>query len=163
MVICDLCDKEVEEVSPFLWRASSVALACEACINETVNEVMEENNKIMKTGIELIEEERQEQINKHGFSIEHDREYYKDGQLFQAASFCAELKSLDGEQPATMLFSWLADWETDFEEKIRNKSRIGQLIVAGALMMAENERLGAPVYLREIESWAAEIDRLQKE
>lgn len=43
---------------------------------------MENNN--MKTGIELIAEERQRQIEKEGFTPEHDKQW-KDGELCRAA------------------------------------------------------------------------------
>src|SRR6185295_3506717 len=98
----------------------------------------------MKTGIELIKEERREQWEKHGFTLDHDAKFYKKGELFQAATFCLELKSLNGEPPARMLSSWPKGWGEHFENKIRNKTRIGQLIVAGAFLLAENERLCEP-------------------
>lgn len=119
----------------------------------------------MKTGIELIKDERQEQIQKHGFSLERDK-HYVNGELFQAASYCSELKSVQNERgqwvsPAKMLFKWPKGWGIKHERKIRNKTRVEQLIVSGAFFMAENDRLGSPVYQREIESIAAAIDKIQ--
>ena len=45
----------------------------------------------MKTGIEQIAEERQEQIEKHKFDIAHDR-VYTHGELSKAAMFCLTRK-----------------------------------------------------------------------
>ena len=42
----------------------------------------------METGIELIAQERAEQIEKHGYSIEKDIEYYKNRELESAAMYC---------------------------------------------------------------------------
>lgn len=118
----------------------------------------------MKAGIELITQERKEQIEKHGFSLERDK-HYTNGELFQAASFCLELKSCQDEKgrwvsPSKMLFKWPKGWGIKAERKIRNKSRLEQLVIAGAFFMAENDRLGSPVYQREIDNTAAAIDTL---
>ena len=44
-MICDLCGKEVDKVEPFMWRASSIALACDDCIQEVTEEVESEKEK----------------------------------------------------------------------------------------------------------------------
>jgi hypothetical protein len=89
----------------------------------------------MKTGIELIAEERREQIEKHGFSLELDAEYYKNNELIEAAHF-----ALQPNHPGTR---WPDVWDITFAEKIKNKNRVGQLKVAGALIAAEIDRLQA--------------------
>jgi len=100
----------------------------------------------MKTAIELIEDERAEQIEKHGFSLEKDAQYYKKGELSQAALFCKEqaLIKLFGKKEESA--KWPNDWNSYFENKVRNKSVIGQLTVCGALYLAEFERTGDILY-----------------
>lgn len=88
----------------------------------------------MKTGIELIAQERQEQIEKHGWDLSNDADYGK-GELIDAARFSLT----PGKQ-----FLW--PWHdfgigTHFKEKIEKKQRLQQLIVAGAFIAAEIDRL----------------------
>lgn len=106
----------------------------------------------MKNGIELIAQERQEQIEKHGYSKERDKRY-TGGQLLQAAQFCLVPKRSNSD--------WPQDWSTSPKYKIFDKSRIGQLACAGAFYMAENDRIGEEKYNDKINEIAAEIDRLQ--
>lgn len=84
----------------------------------------------MKTGIELIAEERQEQIEKHGWDLRNDSDY-KDEELLKAALFCIDQKR----------FEWPFGWIVNFRSKIIRKSRVDQLKVAGALIAAEIDRL----------------------
>lgn len=109
----------------------------------------------MKTGIELIAAERQEQISKHGFSLERDKEFYQSGQLIDAALFCMDVAA-NGENAKS---SPPTGWVPFFEEKIRSKSKIGALKVAGAFYMAETERKGDHAeYATEIAVIASLID-----
>ena len=85
-----------------------------------------------KTGIELIAEERQEQIEKHGWDLSHDASY-SDEQLLKAALFCIDQKR----------FEWPWGWIGYFRNKVLDKNRIEQLAVAGALIAAEIDRLQA--------------------
>jgi hypothetical protein len=105
----------------------------------------------MKTGIELIAKERQEQIEKNGFTPNSDTEY-KNGELVKAAQFCLN--------PKTSNSDWPDGWNTYFKYKILEDSRIEQLEKAGAFYMAENQRLGNLKYQPEIDKIANEIDRL---
>lgn len=114
-----------------------------------------------KTGIELITEERREQIEKHGWSLEHDQ-YYKNGQLVEAAHFCLEQAQIKQGSKDTEQHEWPSGWDQYFEDKIRSKSIIGQLTVAGAFYMAENDRLITTEYQDLIEAIANEIDRIQQ-
>lgn len=84
----------------------------------------------MKTGIELIEKERQEQIEKHGFDVSHDI-YYSKGELLQAALFCIN--------PNT--FDWPDGWDEHFRDKILSKDEIGKLKCAGAFVAAQIDRI----------------------
>lgn len=87
----------------------------------------------MKTGIELIAIERQEQIEKHGWSYEHDKSHENE-ELIRAAIYALDpcmnnFRQLDIE--------W-AHFVTNIDNK---KNRIDQLKVAGALIAAEIDRI----------------------
>lgn len=84
----------------------------------------------MKTGIELIVEERQEQIEKHGFDVTQDQ-YYSKQELLKAALF-----SIDPS-----IFEWPYNWEEKFRDKILHKSKVERLKVAGAFIAAEIDRM----------------------
>ncbi|HTJ52651.1 MAG TPA: hypothetical protein VL443_24515 [Cyclobacteriaceae bacterium] len=89
----------------------------------------------MKTGIELIAEERSEQISKHGYSIEDDIRKYPDSDLIRAACAIAFIAK-DGmpcQLPAP-------DWAWSIRERIE-KDRIHCLKVAGAFIAAEIDRI----------------------
>jgi len=84
----------------------------------------------MKTGIELIAQERQEQIEKHGWDLKSDQDYSKN-ELIKAALFCLNSNN----------FEWPFYWDEKFRNKILDKDKIGQLKVAGAFIAAEIDRL----------------------
>ena len=89
----------------------------------------------MKTGIELIAQERQEQIEKHGYTIEHDQEYD-----------CEELKTaaialLTQPKDKVYLGSFPALWNDGICEKMAAKDYKGRLILAGAFVAAEIDRI----------------------
>lgn len=97
----------------------------------------------MKTGIELIAEERQEQITKHHRSIEDDVDYNYNAQLSEAASIlCLHPKhDLYDSEVAEKAVPF--DWnEIDFN-KMRSKPYKERLVIAGALIAAEIDRLQA--------------------
>lgn len=85
-----------------------------------------------KTGIELIAEERQRQISKEGFTLEHDKQW-KHGELAEAAACYAswEDRPFDVEEIWPFDISW---WKP-------SKDRIRELQKAGALIAAEIDRL----------------------
>jgi len=92
----------------------------------------------MKTGIEILAEERQKQIDKYGFtaqqSINHP-EWYDNYQLqFAAFTLLAhefeeqvEIQTPDG-------------WDEDWFRKMNSKARLERLTIAGALIAAEIDR-----------------------
>lgn len=84
----------------------------------------------MKAGIELITEERQEQIEKHGWDLNNDADY-SHNELIKAALFCIDQN----------MFEWPFFWDDRFRTNIYFKSRVDQLKVAGALIAAEIDRL----------------------
>lgn len=118
--------------------------------------------KNMKTGIELIAQERKEQIEKHGFTIEKYYRYYVNGELLQAACFCLELADpkLYFVQELAALKTWPKKWDVKFKNKIVRKSKVEKLIVAGAFFMAENDRVGNNLLQPYIDKIATEIDHL---
>jgi len=86
----------------------------------------------MKTGIELITEEREEQLNKHNRSKEHDSEH-EEGQLKLAAIFALEpFEDMKGIN----LYGW-----DEFTEKVSVKNEVDRLKIAGALIAAEIDRI----------------------
>lgn len=94
-----------------------------------------------KTGIELIAQERQEQIEKHGWDAEHDA-YNDNKELIQACLFC--LDHYTGPGSGLMTYKdWPMGWLSMFKDKILKKDDIGKLKVAGAFIAAEIDRLQA--------------------
>lgn len=84
------------------------------------------------TGIELIAKERQEQIEKHGFTLGHDIQVHSDD---EALIDCARYLISDNEM------FYPEDWGMKTLEKLRTKTEIEKLVVAGALIAAEIDRL----------------------
>lgn len=83
------------------------------------------------TGIELIARERLEQKTKHGKTLQKDCDENKDLQLSQAAGALIE-----GD------ISWMPDsWNEAVCERMIGKSYQERLIIAGALIAAELDRL----------------------
>ena len=89
----------------------------------------------MKTGIELIAEEREEQIKKHKWTLQHDRQEHYDGELIRAA--CAIAYVSPNNMPAKIA---APDWAWEIRERIEG-DRIHCLKVAGALIAAEIDRI----------------------
>lgn len=91
------------------------------------------------TGIELITKEREEQLNKHGFSVEGDSEV---NCVFQLGNAASTLCLNDGFLPADLNEVLCPeDWNTKYWIKMINKSYKNRLIIAGALIAAEIDRL----------------------
>lgn len=89
----------------------------------------------MKTGIELIAEERAEQLGKHNRSIEQDVEQNNNYELRRGA-----VALLEDDRTKFSGF-----WNSRICEKMINKSYKERLIIAGALIAAEIDRLNAEV------------------
>lgn len=90
-----------------------------------------------KTGIELIAKERHEQIEKHGKTIDFDIEFNGDYQLSEAAAkLCQkELDVCDYTEPK--------EWSEEVWEKMVDKSYRDRLVISGALIAAEIDRIQA--------------------
>lgn len=88
-------------------------------------------------GVELIAIERQEQMEKHGFDVKHDKEFYEADELVHAALF-----AITGDwnfYPKT----WGEWWAGKMVAKTNSTphSKIERLKIAGALLAAEIDRL----------------------
>lgn len=89
----------------------------------------------MRTGIELIQIERSEQIHEHKRTILFDVLQNKYCQLVSGAIAIIrnESKGFDDEMPM--------NWDVDLCKKMANKSYKERLIIAGALIAAEIDRI----------------------
>jgi hypothetical protein len=100
---------------------------------KNIQEIVEkkkENSPVFATeGIELINNERREQIEKHKFTFEYD-DKFKDGQLIQFADFI--LFGNENRFPK--------GFTDDQVRQISMKSRVEQLIIAGSLITADIDR-----------------------
>ena len=91
-----------------------------------------------KTGIELIAEERQEQIEKHDRTIENDVIINQHQELSVVASTLAYPYHY-----AEDFDDYPENWDKDALAKMIQKPRIERLVIAGALIAAEIDRLQA--------------------
>lgn len=106
----------------------------------------------MKTGIQLIRDERNRQIKVEGWTFAHD-DKHANGELSDAAAcyaagtwkilkdggYCQweeQCRSLDNGWPCNTLWPWHRDWW-----KPTPDNRIRELVKAGALIAAEIDRL----------------------
>ena len=89
----------------------------------------------MKTGIELIAQERQEQIEKHGFTVGLDLLHNKYNQLSEGASRLCEPDENKHE------FYPPHEWDEELWFKMIKKPYKERLIIAGALIAAEIDRV----------------------
>lgn len=95
----------------------------------------------MKTGIELITEERKKQIDKHGFTAEHHvnhPEWYDRLQLEDAAINILHpfITATEDNMPETP-----ENWDKEWFENLCKRNREERLIIAAALIAAELDRL----------------------
>lgn len=83
----------------------------------------------MQTGIELIAKERKEQIEKHGYTLEHDKNMpgNYDINLINAAMYCLD---------PTSEHLYPKNWDKLQMHKFRQKPRKERLAIAGALIAA---------------------------
>jgi len=92
-------------------------------------------------GIELIAAERNRQIEVEGWTAEHDDEHGGGELAMAAASYCVaedmrkEYRDIDSGPPASM-WPWDEEWW-----KPTPDDRIRELVKAGALIVAEIDRL----------------------
>jgi hypothetical protein len=88
-----------------------------------------------RTGIELIAQERQEQIELHGRTLKQDSKLNKGKQLVIAAIAIAH--------PKAPVIGYCApdNWDEKHFRRMKNKSYKKRLIIAGALIAAELDRI----------------------
>lgn len=84
------------------------------------------------TGIELIAKERQEQIEKHNRRVIDDIAQNSDGELILVATIL--LKIVGG-------LPWPTKWDKEICNKMYQKSHKERMIIAGALIAAEIDRI----------------------
>lgn len=90
------------------------------------------------TGIELIAKERQEQIEKHNRSIESDVENNADCELAAVATALAYPYHYADDSD-----NYPENWDKDLIKRMVSKPYKERLIIAGALLVAEIDRLNA--------------------
>lgn len=94
----------------------------------------------MSNGIELIAQERKEQSQKHGISIEDDVNFNDNGELAEAASHLISVNG-DFQFMESDLEMRPEGWGEERYRKMMLKPYKERLIIAGALIAAEIDRL----------------------
>jgi len=89
----------------------------------------------MKTGIELIAAERQEQIEKHGYTVVKDVAFNNHYQIPSA------VRKLTKRNPGIEEFDAPQYWDSLIWERMIDKTYKDRLIIAGALIAAEIDRI----------------------
>ncbi len=112
-----------------------------------------------KTAIELIAQEREEQINKHGFTAQHDAGLYDEdvtGRIAEPSDLVVAAQASiygcrviagsaeEAELPCGFGPLFPGSWKDNpFVEKICSKKYKDRLVIAAALLAAEIDRLTA--------------------
>lgn len=93
----------------------------------------------MKTGIELITQEREEQIQKHGRTPEHDKTFNNTWppSLTKAASSL----TVDPMTDLVAVYGKPDAWDDKIWRKMCSKTYKERLVIAGALIAAEIDRI----------------------
>lgn len=99
--------------------------------------------KHLTKGTKVVIDERQHQINKHGFTGQHHKEHpewYEDGQLLSAARM---LTLYNPEEEVTIVYRDLEplNWDKDWWERLCDKSLEDRIRIASALCIAELDRI----------------------
>jgi hypothetical protein len=92
----------------------------------------------MKTGIELIADERQRQLNVEGWTPEHDDEHDCDQLAIAAALYALPETERANRKGIASPSGW--PWEDEYWKPTPD-DRIKELVKAGALVAAEIDRL----------------------
>jgi len=95
----------------------------------------------MKTGIELIAQERQKQIDKHGFTGKHHADHPEWYEVLQLQYAATTLLMHELEEVIDVHDNLPNGWDLDWFIKLNAKDRKQRLIIAGALIAAELDRL----------------------
>jgi hypothetical protein len=92
----------------------------------------------MKTGIELIAEERDRQISVEGFTAERDKDYTDNELAWAAATYALPSNANTPKFKRVHLWPWAKVWWKPSPDE-----RVKELVKAGALIAAEIDRLQA--------------------
>lgn len=98
----------------------------------------------MKTGIQLIQQERREQIYKHRRTTLKDVLTNNSGQLISAASMLMADNNCfgtDAQRIKVYTACVPTGWDLNLWVKLLNKNYEARLVIAGALVAAEIDRL----------------------
>lgn len=120
-------------------RKTKVIITGVAMTPKEFAEWHKENIKTMKTGVELIAQERKEQIEKHGFDLDKDSEFYQLEELKLAALYALTMKR--EFYPESWGFWWHDKMIRKQERMAEQDFYIEQLKIAGALIAAEIDRV----------------------
>ena len=98
----------------------------------------------MKTGIEKITDERQRQIEKEGWTPEHD-EQHEEGELALVAALYATpiplLQQITGRYGGPEFADpWPDSWDDEWDKRKKHR-KLRRLVIAGALIAAEIDRI----------------------
>jgi hypothetical protein len=105
---------------------------------EVINKYTRQKSVLKTTGIDLITIERNEQINKHGRTIDYDVKNNKRGQLAKGAASLIHYQLLLRETTPD-------GWDEDSFIKMKLKDHKDRLVIAGALIAAEIDRVSIAV------------------
>jgi hypothetical protein len=94
----------------------------------------------MLSGVELISQERQEHIVKHNRDVNFDQEVNSKGQLVYASVLLLN----DGHDGAMGDEGYPLNWNEDVWLKMSSKPYKERLVIAGALIAAEIDRINNP-------------------
>lgn len=106
--------------------------------------------KSILTGVEHIAAERQRQIEKEGWTAEHDRQHVG-GELAMVAALYAAPKRLyeqnfnNREDYIAFQDPWPRSWACRYDKREKH-SRLRRLEIAGALIAAEIDRISVEEY-----------------
>lgn len=96
-----------------------------------------QSTNLSKTGIQLIAQERQEQIEKHGYDSDHDARYNDENSHRIGSDL--RYAAMHALWPEGQFYP--PKWESWFRDKITQKSYKERLIISGALIAAEIDRI----------------------
>lgn len=97
----------------------------------------------MKTGIELIAEERKRQVEVEGYDSEHDYEHNPEEFVLAALSYAESSIEYPYVRETKDISDLMNDWPWDPHGYKPTKSMIKDLVKAGALIAAAIDRINA--------------------
>jgi hypothetical protein len=98
----------------------------------------------MSKGVELIAAERKRQVEKEGFDAGHDEQHGDDALAWAAACYAAPGRiwvAVTGSGRISFQDPW-PDWDPEWDKR-KKHPRLRQLVIAGAFIAAEIDRIEA--------------------